>query len=124
MDLQRVDLNERVEVTVPIHIHGEPAGTREGGMFLENQHQIDITCSAGNIPENVVMHVAELHVGENLTAADLELPEGVELISPPELVVCTVAAPKGSQSDDEAEANIGAEPEVISKGGDGDGDKE
>lgn len=119
LDLQRVDLNERVEVTVPIHIHGEPIGTREGGIFLENQHQVDITCSAGNIPENVVMHVAELHVGENLTAGDLDLPEGVELITPPEFVICSIVAPKG-QSEDEDEAES-SEPEVIAKGGDGDG---
>jgi len=118
LDLQRVDLNERVEVTVPVHIHGEPIGTREGGIFLENNHQVEISCSAGNIPENVVMHVAELNVGENLTAGELDLPEGVELVTPKEVVICSIAAPKGKTAEEE-EAEGGSEPEVISKGGDG-----
>ncbi|NND98537.1 MAG: 50S ribosomal protein L25 [Pirellulaceae bacterium] len=116
MDLQRVNLNEMVEVAVPIHIHGEPAGTREGGMFLENQHQVDIRCSAGSIPEHVVLHVSDLHLGDNSTAADLELPDGVELMSPPDLVLAQVVAPKGGQDDDEEGDDL-SEPEVISKGG-------
>ena len=119
LDLQRVDLNERVEVTVPINIHGEPVGTRQGGMFLENQHTVDISCPAGSIPESVTLQVAELAVGENLTASALELPDGVELVSPADLVLCNVAAPKGQQGaggGDEAEAG---EPEVIAKGGEG-----
>ena len=124
LDLQRVNLNERVEVTVPIHIHGEPIGTREGGIFLENNHQVDIVCSAGNIPESVTMHVAELHMGENLTAGDLDLPEGVELISPAGLVICHVEEPKGNKDDDEAGDAIGSEPEVIAKGGEADGGKD
>jgi large subunit ribosomal protein L25 len=118
MDLQRVDLNESVEVTVPVHIHGEPIGTREGGIFLENNHQVDIACSAGNIPENVVAHVAELGLGDNLTAADLDLPEGVTLVSPPELMICHIEVPKGSKDEDE-DAISSNEPEVISKGGEG-----
>ncbi|MGB7347112.1 MAG: 50S ribosomal protein L25 [Pirellulaceae bacterium] len=120
MDLQRVNLNERVEVAVAIHIHGEPIGTREGGIFLENQHQVDISCSAGNIPESVIAHVADLHMGDNLTAGQLELPDGVELVSPAELVVCTVVAPKGA--DEDKEEGDAAEPEVIAKGGGDDED--
>ena len=105
LDLQRVDLSEKVEVTVPIQFHGEAIGTREGGMFLENQHQVDIRCSAGSIPDHVVLNIAEIHVGENKTAADLELPEGVELVSSDSLVLCNVAAPKGSKkaADENAE---------------------
>ncbi len=123
MDLQRVDMNERVEVTVTVHIHGEPKGTRQGGIFLETNHAVDISCSAGNIPESVTMHVSELGVGENMTAGDLELPEGVELVTPADLVICSVAAPKGKQEDADAEGEA-SEPEVIAKGGDGEGGAE
>ena len=97
LDLKRVDLSEKVQVTVPIHIHGEPAGTREGGIFLENQRQVDVRCPANAIPENIVLHVDDLAAGSNKTASDLALPDGVELISPPGLVLCNVTAPKGKK---------------------------
>ena len=123
MDLQRVDLNEAVQVTVPIKTHGEPIGIKEGGMFLENQHQVDISCPAGSIPEHVVLEVAELELGSNLTAAALTLPDNVTLVSSPDLVLCNCAAPKGKQASNGADDEAATEPEVIAKGG-GDAEEE
>ena len=110
MDLQRVDLTEKVVVSVAVHIHGEAIGTRNGGIFLESNHQVDIRCSAGSIPEHVVLHVAEMDVGDNRTAGDLELPDGVELVTPENLMIAQVNAPKGVAEDEEEDAG---EPEVI-----------
>ena len=117
LDLIRVNLKELVEVTVPIHSHGEPAGTREGGVLLENLHEVEIRCPAGKIPENVGLNVTDLHLGEHLTAGDLELPEGVELVTPTETVVAHVEEPKGEAEVEPGEEGASDEPEVISKGG-------
>jgi large subunit ribosomal protein L25 len=112
----RVNLKELVEVTVPIYQQGEAAGLREGGVLLENLHDVDIRCPAGQIPEQLVLNVTDLHVGGQLTAGDLELPEGVELITPAETVVAHVEEPK-EQLEEVGEEGAGAEPELISKGG-------
>lgn len=121
MDLIRVNLKEKVEVTVSVELHGEAVGTREGGILLENIREVDIRCSAGSIPENLVLDVNELHLGENATASQLVLPEGVELITDGDTVLAHVEAPRGESSEDEdTSAVLGAEPEVISKGGGGD----
>lgn len=116
LDLIRVNLKEKVEVTVPIHKHGDPVGLREGGVLLENVHAVEISCSAGNIPESVGLNVTDLHVGGQLTAGDLELPDGVELVTPGDTVVAHVETPK-TQSE-QVETPASSEPEVISKGGD------
>ena len=116
LDLVRVNLKELVEVTVPIYQQGEAAGLREGGVLLENLHAVDIRCPAGQIPEQLVLNVTELHVGGQLTAGDLELPEGIELITPAETVVAHVEEPK-EQLEEVGEEGAGAEPELISKGG-------
>jgi large subunit ribosomal protein L25 len=116
LDLVRVNLKELVEVTVPIYQQGEAAGLREGGVLLENLHDVDIRCPAGQIPEQLVLNVTDLHVGGQLTAGDLELPEGVELITPAETVVAHVEEPK-EQLEEVGEEGAGAEPELISKGG-------
>ncbi len=121
LDLIRVNLSESVHVTVPIQGHGDPIGLREGGILLENLHEVEISCPAGSIPESVRLNISELHVGEHLTAGDLELPDGVELVTPAETVVTHIEAPKKSGDADEAADGVGAEPEVIAKGG---GEKE
>ncbi|TWU59287.1 General stress protein CTC [Rubripirellula tenax] len=120
LDLVRVNLKELVEVTIPIRVHGECVGVRDGGMLLENFHEVEIRCPAGSIPENIGLDVTELAMGAHLTAADLEMPSGAELVTPGDTVVCHVEEPRKSADSDEAEMNMGAEPEVIAKGGEKD----
>lgn len=116
LDLIRVNLKELVEVTVPVDVHGEPAGAREGGVLLINLHEVDIRCPAGSIPENVGLNVSDMHVGSQMTAGDLEMPEGVELITSVDTMVAHVELPR-AEEEETTEQSEAAEPEVISKGG-------
>jgi large subunit ribosomal protein L25 len=118
LDLIRVNLKEKVDVTVAIQSHGDPVGVREGGVFVENAHDVEVRCSAGAIPDNIGLNVNELHIGQSLLASDLDLPEGVELLSPADTVVVHVEEPRAELDEEQAaEGSIGLEPEVISKGG-------
>lgn len=113
LDLLRVNLQEVVDVTVSVHLHGEAPGVREGGILLESVHEVDVRCKAGSIPESVELSVAELHMGESATAAQLILPEGVELITDPETVLARVEEPRAEKDPEDELSSIGAEPEVI-----------
>lgn len=115
LDLIRVNLKELVEVTVPVHVHGDPVGTREGGVLLVNLHEIDIRCPAGSIPEKVGLNVSDLHLGGQMTASDLVMPEGVELITAADTMVAHVEVPR-AEVEEETEPET-AEPEIINKGG-------
>lgn len=117
LDLIRVNLKEEVEVTIAIHTRGESVGVRNGGMLLENMHEVDIRCPAGGIPDALDVDVTNLELGAHLTARDIELPEGVVLVTDPDMVIVHIEEPKGSADEDEAESGIGSEPEVIAKGG-------
>lgn len=118
LDLIRVNLKEKVDVIVLIELMGEAPGVREGGILLESVREVEVRCAAGAIPETLILDVNELQLGEHATAADLELPEGVELLIPGETVLARVEAPRAEMAEeDEEEMGVGAEPEVISKGG-------
>jgi large subunit ribosomal protein L25 len=114
LDLVRVNLKELVQVTVPIHRHGDPVGLREGGVLLENIHSVEIRCPAGQIPEFVQLDVSELQVGGHCTAGQLQLPPGVELVTPRDAVVMHIEKPK-DQLESASELS-GSEPEVIARG--------
>jgi large subunit ribosomal protein L25 len=117
MDLIRVDLKEKVEVSVSIRTHGEPIGVQEGGMFLQNLHEVDIRCPAGSIPDYVTLEIAGLHLGEHLLAGDLELPEGAELLTNASIVAANVEQPRAELEEEiEGGEAVGVEPELI--GGD------
>lgn len=114
VDLTRVDSSEMVEAVLEIELRGEAPGIRAGGVVEQPAHSLRIRCPAGKIPEKLVLSINALELEDALTAGDMELPEGAELLSEPhELVVQCVAR---VEIDEEGEAALdSAEPEVIGR---------
>ena len=93
VDFAPVDMLERIEVTVPLHVVGEAPGTEEGGVLQQVAYEVRIESLPGDIPQELTLDVSTLGMGENLTLADVSLPGGVTLISDPEEVAAVVTAP-------------------------------
>jgi large subunit ribosomal protein L25 len=113
VDLVRVDVTETVKVAVPIELKGTAKGTHEGGIIEEHTDHLDVECRVTDIPETVVVSVKEVGIGDTVHAADVELPEGVKLVSDPGtlLVTCHLVAAAKTTEALEEEAPIA--PEVI-----------
>jgi large subunit ribosomal protein L25 len=111
MDLTRVDLDELVEVTVPIVLRGTPAGALEDGILQQYIAQVKIECKVRAIPDDVRFSVTRMKVGDQLGMKDLPLPEGSRLLSDPELVVAAVRVITVEEAAPVEEGP--AEPEVI-----------
>ncbi len=111
LDLIRVNLKEKVEVEVPISLLGDSVGVRNGGMLLENMHSVTVRCPAGEIPESLSVDVSDLDLDQQRIAGELELPAGVELVTPPESVITHVEKPRGQvEGEPVAEETEQAEP--------------
>jgi len=120
VDLRRVSLDERVEVTVPVVLRGTPIGvSQEDGVLTQHLGQIAVECVVTAIPDELRVIVAELHVDDVLRVADLDLPEGVRVMEAPETAVASVAVvAEVEEAPAEAETEAeGAEPEVIGERG-------
>ena len=103
VDFAPVNMRERIEVTVPLTIVGEAAGSEEGGVLQQVAYEIQVETLPGDIPQEITLDVTPLGMNENLTLGDLSLPEGVELLSDPEEVAATVTQPT-EITDEEMEA--------------------
>ncbi len=117
VDFARVDPDERVEVTVPVELHGEAKGAKEGGMVDQVLHELKIECRALAIPETFRVDVTELEIEQSLHVRDIEPPEGVKLLDDPDSVIVVVHPPRAAETPEE-EAEAGeetAEPEVIGR---------
>lgn len=113
-DLYEVDLQEKIEVSVPIHVTGKSAGVELGGVLDQVLRELEVKCLPRAIPDEFVVDVTPLEMGDSLHVSDIALPEGVELISDAELSVVSVVAPaKEEEPEVEAEA---AEGEVVVEG--------
>jgi large subunit ribosomal protein L25 len=75
-------------------------------------YEVQIETLPGDIPQELTLDVSSLGMNENLTLADLTLPDGITLLSDPEEVAATVTAPTEITEEDlEAAGVVEEEPE-------------
>jgi len=114
VDLVRLDVTHRIHVTVPIHITGVAKGVRLGdGIVDQALRELDLECLPRAIPTEILADVTELDVGDSLHVRDLAFPEGVKLLTDPELSVVSVVAPavieEAAVVEEEVAAEVAAE---------------
>jgi large subunit ribosomal protein L25 len=113
VDLMRVDATEMVKVAVNIEIKGTAKGTVDGGIIEVHTDHLEIECKVTDIPENIIVWVKEVGVGDTLHAHDIELPDGVKLVSDPSTLLVTCGLVAAAKSTEELEEEVPAAPEVI-----------
>ena len=117
-DLTRLVKGQKIEVTVPLHLVGEPIGVKERQGVLEQIiREIEIRCEPRQIPDSLDVDVTNLDVHDLLHVSDIAVGEGVEILTDPEQVIATVGIVKEeAEPAVPAEGEEPAEPEVIGKG--------
>jgi len=117
-DLTRLVKGQKIEVTVPLHLVGEPEGVREEQGVLEQIiREIEIRCEPREIPDVINVDVSHLGVHDVLHISDIQVDERIEILNPPETVIATVGIVKEEPvAVPVVEAEAPAEPEVIGKG--------
>ncbi len=117
-DFKRLVKGQKIEVTVPLHLTGEPIGVREQQGILEQIiREIEIRCEPREIPDAIDVDVSNLAVHDVLHVSDIQVGANIEILDDPEQVVATVGIVKEEPVAAPAvEAEGPAEPEVIGKG--------
>ena len=117
-DLTRLVKGQKIEVTVPLHLVGEPIGVKEKQGVLEQViREIEIKCEPRDIPDTLDVDVSGLDVHDVLHVSDIPVAEGIEILNDAEQVIATVGIVKEEvEAPAPVEGEEPAEPEVIGKG--------
>ena len=121
IDLQRIAMDKKLTVTVPIILKGEPEGVKtQGGILEQLLREVELECLPADIPKSIEADVSHLVFGVDIRVKDLAHGDILkfltdedrmvahittvkeEVVAAPEVVADATAAP--------------AEPEVIKKG--------
>jgi len=80
-DLYRVDEHQLIRISVPVHFKNQDAspGLKRGGALNIALHEVELLAPADSIPEELVVDLAGLDVGDSVRAVDLKLPAGVQI---------------------------------------------
>jgi large subunit ribosomal protein L25 len=85
MDFFAVDKNKAVVVNIPILFTNEDtcAGLKlSGGIISHIQSELEISCLPKDLPDNIVVDIAELEIGHSIHLSEIKLPANVELATP------------------------------------------
>jgi|SRR6056300_683547 large subunit ribosomal protein L25 len=111
IDLIQIDLTQKVEADVQINFLGIPLGVKEeGGLVQTINSTITVSTLPTSIPSSLDLDISELNVGENATALDVKLPEGVELAAEDdESILVTITLPRAAIEEEETDGLEGEE---------------
>jgi large subunit ribosomal protein L25 len=112
VDFRRVSEDERVVVSVPLHLRGIAPGVTGGGILDQPLHTLSVECLVTAVPESIRVNIGELQIGNSIKVRDLHLPEGVKAMNDPDAIVLQITAPLAEPAPAAAET---AEPEVIGR---------
>jgi large subunit ribosomal protein L25 len=129
-DFYRVNMDRKIQVTVPVVIRGDARGVKQDGGVLDFVHrEIEVEVLPANIPNSIEVDVTDLGIGDSIHVRDVAASAAWTPISDPDMmivhvvvikVVEEVAAPaagaEGAVAVAAPAAGGPAEPEVIKKG--------
>ena len=115
VDFLRFDPDRRIAVAVPVRFEGEKdsPGIKRGGILNIVRHEVEVNCTADNIPQEIVLDLSGLEIGESMHASADTLPEEVEfVISDRDFTIATIASPAvlAEETEEEAETEEETDP--------------
>lgn len=123
VDFYQIHAGEKLTVEVPITFVGNSEGVRAGGVLHPNISGLEVRCVAERIPEAIEVDVTPLQVGDSVHVRDLQVPDGVEILTDGDVTVCSVTSPTVTALETEAteEEGVGGEvePALVRRRGEG-----
>ncbi|HIG25253.1 MAG TPA: 50S ribosomal protein L25 [Acidimicrobiia bacterium] len=119
VDFLRIDPNKKVTVDVSIIMTGEALEVTQGnGMVDQNLFSLTVDAAPTSIPNELVVDISALTIGDSIRVADIALPAGVTTDVDPEETVAVgmitrstleaMAAEEAAEAADAAEGEEGA----------------
>jgi large subunit ribosomal protein L25 len=113
-DLYRVDVHQEIKIAVPVHFrnHDDSPGLKRGGTLNVAVHELTISVPADQIPEELVVDLTGLEIGDNVRVSDIKLPASATGTIDPDTVVASVTGVQAEVAEEPAEGAEAAAEEA------------
>ena len=117
VDFYQLVKDHRVKVAVPVRLLNKDTspGVKMGGILEQPLREIEMMVLPREIPAEIVIDAAKMHLGDERFVRELGMPESAELVTPEDSVVVMIARPRSVSEVTEPEESP-AEVEVVGKG--------
>ncbi|MCH2096079.1 MAG: 50S ribosomal protein L25/general stress protein Ctc [Rhodobacteraceae bacterium] len=110
-DLMRLRRTTKVNLFIPVEFLNEDSapGLKKGGVLTVVRPEVELVVTAGDIPEKIIVDLAEASIGDVINISDVALPSGAKPTIDRDFVIANISAPSGLKSSeneggDDAEA--------------------
>ncbi len=116
-DFLRIGEHSTVSVDVPVRFVDEDLspGLKRGGVLNIVVHDLGLTVDAAMIPDEIVVSLKGLEVGDNIHLSQIKLPKGATAVDQDDITIATIVAPSALKSE-EGEAAAEGEGEESAEG--------
>jgi large subunit ribosomal protein L25 len=110
VDFMRLGEGATIRVNIPIHVKNadQSPGVKRGGTVSIVNHTIEVRCRADAIPNAIEVDVGQLEINHSKHVSDIQLPEGVRVVSGRDITLVTVVPPSGYAEELRAAADAAA----------------
>jgi large subunit ribosomal protein L25 len=121
-DFLEVDLNTEIDAEVPVHLVGDPAGVKEGGVLQHFVREVSVRALPSELPPSFEINVEELNIGDSISVSGLDKASSYEVTNDPDEIIVSVTPPTLEEDEDSVEEEE-QEPELVNDKGDSDDDE-
>ncbi|NPA14144.1 MAG: 50S ribosomal protein L25/general stress protein Ctc [Aquificae bacterium] len=101
VDLQDLTYTAEIEAEIPVHVVGTPKGIEKGGTLEIVMPTITVKAPPAKLPEQIVIDVSNLDLGDVIYVKDLPVPEGTKIVDNPDEVVIVLLEPEEEKTEGE-----------------------
>ncbi|WP_062051230.1 50S ribosomal protein L25/general stress protein Ctc [Bacillus sp. JCM 19034] len=112
VDFFEVDMESEIVTDVAVRLEGEAPGEKEGGVVSHLLYDLSVRCLPGEIPEEVVVNISNLAIGDSIQVADIRSSINVEIANDDEETIVTVQAAAAEVEPEGTEVEADNEPEA------------
>jgi len=111
VDFLAVDKSSKINVDVRLVLAGDAIGVKDGGVLQQSVHQLSITSTPDNIPQQIEVDITNLQVGETVLVGDIPSGGGFTINHEDNEVVASILPPRQEEEINAGEQQDGGHPD-------------
>ncbi len=108
IDFLKVIDGTTIKVEVPVRFKGVSPGVKSGGKLIQQMRRVKIKTLPENLVDSLYVDISGLELGDAVRVRDLEIGEGIEVMTEGATPVALVEVPRALKSAAAAEAKVDA----------------
>ncbi|MBT8349765.1 MAG: 50S ribosomal protein L25, partial [Deltaproteobacteria bacterium] len=106
IDFYEIDMKRKIKVNIPVATTGKSKGVELGGVLQIVRHELEVLCLPGDIPEEIVIDVTDLDMGDSVHVEEIPLEGDAEIQAEINFTVLTILSPKVEEEEVEEEEEL------------------